>query len=118
MQRGLCRSLTPRESEAIALRRGGATLAEIAAALDVSGRRAHQLVKAASNKIEQERAVSAFANPLDCPIEMLPIPANRRRPLLQAGYTLLRDLVRLTDEQLLHIPGIGRVVVDFIHSFR
>lgn len=89
----------------------------IAATLGVSTDRARQLVHAATRKIEQERAANSFADPLDCPIELLPIPVNRQRPLLAAGYAKLRDIAGLTDGELLHVPGVGRAVVNFLRSF-
>jgi len=117
MRRGIVRvPLTAREVQAIALRRDGAAIDTIAATLDVSPRRARQLVQAATRKIEQERAANSFADPLDCPIGLLPIPANRRSALLAAGYSKLRDIACRTDEQLLHVPGVGRAAVQFLRS--
>lgn len=109
--------LTPREAEVVAFRRDGASIGLIAATLGISTSRARQLIHAATRKIEQERAASSFADPLDCPIELLPIPVNRQRPLLAAGHAKLRDIAGLTDAELLHIPGVGRAAVNFLRSF-
>ena len=43
-----------------------------------------------------------------CPIDELPQPYRTRNALLRAGYERLGQIARLTDEQLLEIPGLGK----------
>jgi transcriptional regulator len=109
-------ALTTREAEALALRSNGASITSIAAILAVSRSRARQLLRNAREKQERVRAANSFIDPRDCPIELLPIPGNRRQPLLDAGYANLRDLVGLTDHQILHVRGVGRAVLNLLRS--
>jgi len=43
-----------------------------------------------------------------CPIDELPQPYRTRNALLRAGYERLGQIARLTDEELLEIPGLGK----------
>jgi RNA polymerase alpha subunit len=43
-----------------------------------------------------------------CPIDELPQPYRTRHALLRAGYERLGQVVPLTDEQLMDIPGMGK----------
>lgn len=43
-----------------------------------------------------------------CPIDELPQPYRTRHALLRAGYERLGEIARLTDEELLAIPGLGK----------
>lgn len=109
--------LTVREEEAIALKLRGATFATIGAKLGVSSSRAAQLIKAVQVKIERQRALTALRNPLDCPIDLLPMPAHRRRALMRTGCTTLRELSRLTNAQLFRVPGVGSLTLRQIRAY-
>jgi hypothetical protein len=45
---------------------------------------------------------------LQCPIDELPQPYRTRNALRRAGYERLGQIARLTDEELLEIPGLGK----------
>jgi hypothetical protein len=45
---------------------------------------------------------------LQCPIDELPQPYRTRHALVRAGYERLGQIARLTDEQLMEIPGLGK----------
>lgn len=110
--------LTAREEKVVALRRRGATLATIGGTLAVSPSRAAQILNSAARKIERERALMAVVDPLDCSIELLPIPPHRRVALLRAGCITLRELVHLPDAQLLRIQGFGSSTLQLVHAYR
>ncbi|MEO8382836.1 MAG: hypothetical protein ABI779_24470 [Acidobacteriota bacterium] len=110
--------LTAREEEAVAQRRRGATQAAIGATLGVRPSRAAQILESAARKIERERALMAVDDPLDCSIELLPIPPQRRGALSRAGCKTLRELVHLPDAQLLRVQGCGSSTLELVRAYR
>lgn len=96
----------------------------VADKLEQLARQGYRLSAAGRCEIEvatEEKSEAAFAEPeynpadLNRGIEILPlIPISTRTALKNADVRLIRDLVTMSERQLINLKGIGRISIDRI----
>jgi DNA-binding CsgD family transcriptional regulator len=104
-------TLTPREREILRAREDGATHASIARRFGLTISRVGQILQSAKRRLdilERARKLAAATNdPLDVPIELLPLSTRAVHGLRAYGKTTLRHVAATSVEELLQMKNLG-----------
>lgn len=103
--------LTEREREILAGRRRGDTTSALAARFGIGRSRIGQILQTIDRKLATLQRAKAAAvishDPLDTPIELLPLSTRAVNGLLQYGKRTVRDLIRCSPQEILQMKNVG-----------
>jgi DNA-directed RNA polymerase alpha subunit len=112
-------SFSSREREILRAHADGESYASIAARLGMTPGRIAQMAKNTRDRMAiLDRARTSFASgdPLDTPVELLPLPTRAIHVLLTYGKRTLRDVSACSVTELLRMKNLGAVSVREIQD--